>query len=502
MADFDSKYTGEQVEEFLDQIANGDVGGGIETETDPIFSASPAATITNEDKAAWDGKQDEITDLDTIRSGAEKGATALQSYTEQYKGTVTGVTFYGKDYTPDSYGKVYMGYPDVGAVREITVNGSTKTPTDGAVDLGTFLTQHQDISQKADLSNGKILASQLPDYILGQVMYGGVIQSGDANSIVVQPSANYKAKYSLEGNTVTVVKYQFWSQQGVYFISGKNGTFLDLEVKVGDWLISTGSSVAKVDNTDAVSSVAGLTGVIDASALGKELSYNDLKDKPTIPTAVTESTVSGWGFTKNTGTYSKPSSGIPKSDLASAVQTSLGKADTALQTEQYRGTVTAVKINGSTKTPDSSGIVDLGTIEGGSTGGSSSGSSDINWVLLNSSVSNHTLSPNTQSVLITKDDTAYNFTFNTASASELRQGKVQEFGLRLQLGNSDISYSQPIGFPDNIKWANGVEPTFIILGVMEFSFVPAASHYNEIYLLGTWGAYEVGRMGEESAGPL
>lgn len=32
------------------------------------------------------------------------------------------------------------------------------------------------------------------------------------------------------------------------------------------------------------------------------------------------------------GTYSKPSGGIPKSDLASDVQTSLGKADTALQT--------------------------------------------------------------------------------------------------------------------------------------------------------------------------
>lgn len=31
------------------------------------------------------------------------------------------------------------------------------------------------------------------------------------------------------------------------------------------------------------------------------------------------------------GTYTKPSSGIPKTDLASAVQTSLGKADTALQ---------------------------------------------------------------------------------------------------------------------------------------------------------------------------
>ena len=92
-------------------------------------------------------------------------------------------------------------------------------------------------------------------------------------------------------------------------------------------------------------------------------SYNDLKNKPTIPSAVTESTVSGWGFTKNTGTYSKPSTGIPKTDLASAVQTSLGKADTALQsyTEQYKGTVTGVKINGTTKNP-SSGVVDLGTV--------------------------------------------------------------------------------------------------------------------------------------------
>lgn len=63
-------------------------------------------------------------------------------------------------------------------------------------------------------------------------------------------------------------------------------------------------------------------------------SYNDLSDKPTIPSAITESTVSGWGFTKNTGTYSKPSGGIPKTDLASAVQTSLGKADTALQSHQ------------------------------------------------------------------------------------------------------------------------------------------------------------------------
>lgn len=192
MADYNSKYSGEQVEALLDQVANGEAGGGggggIAVETDPIFSASPAASITEADKQTWSGKQDAISDLATIRSNASKGATAVQP----------------------------------ASLASVATSGS----------------------------------------------------------------------------------------------------------------------------------------------------YNDLSNKPTIPSAVTESTVSGWGFTKNTGTYSKPSGGIPKTDLASAVQTSLGKADTALQsyTEQYKGTVTGVKINGTTKNPVN-GIVDLGTIEGGGGGG-------------------------------------------------------------------------------------------------------------------------------------
>lgn len=114
---------------------------------------------------------------------------------------------------------------------------------------------------------------------------------------------------------------------------------------------------------DAIGKAATAVQPEDLSKVATSGSYSDLTNKPTIPSAVTESTVSGWGFTKNTGTYSKPSGGIPKTDLASSVQTSLGKADTALQsyTEQYKGTVTGVKINGSTKNP-SNGVVDLGTV--------------------------------------------------------------------------------------------------------------------------------------------
>ncbi len=63
----------------------------------------------------------------------------------------------------------------------------------------------------------------------------------------------------------------------------------------------------------------------------------------------TEETVSGWGFTKNSGTYSKPGGGIPKTDLASAVQASLGKADSAVQPSQAV-TMTATLEDGSTKT--------------------------------------------------------------------------------------------------------------------------------------------------------
>lgn len=62
--------------------------GGGGAETDPVFSASPAAQITNANISAWNGKQNAISDLDTIRSGAAAGATAVQP--EDGKGLFSG----------------------------------------------------------------------------------------------------------------------------------------------------------------------------------------------------------------------------------------------------------------------------------------------------------------------------------------------------------------------------------------------------------------------------
>lgn len=53
---------------------------------------------------------------------------------------------------------------------------------------------------------------------------------------------------------------------------------------------------------------------------------------------------------------------LPSSKFSSDVQTSLGKADTALQsyTEQYKGTITGIIMNDVTQ--GTSGVVDLGTV--------------------------------------------------------------------------------------------------------------------------------------------
>lgn len=67
---------------------------------------------------------------------------------------------------------------------------------------------------------------------------------------------------------------------------------------------------------------AGATAVQpnDLSPVATSGSYNDLSNKPK---EVTEDTITNWGFTKNTGNYSKPNDGIPESDFSNSVKQKL-----------------------------------------------------------------------------------------------------------------------------------------------------------------------------------
>lgn len=113
-------------------------GGGFTEETDPVFAASPAAGISAEDIDNWNDKQDAIQDLDAIRAGAALGATALQSYTE----TDPTVPSWAKQpskptYTPQEVGALPADTP-------------IPTKTSDLTNDSGFLTQHQDISGKAN----------------------------------------------------------------------------------------------------------------------------------------------------------------------------------------------------------------------------------------------------------------------------------------------------------------------------------------------------------------
>ena len=124
-------------------------------------------------------KQDTITDLETIRQGAAKGATALQSYTEQYKGTVTGVK----------------------------INGTTKNPSSGVVDLGTVITAHQDISGKQDkLVSGTNIKTINGESILGEgdiEISGGSsdanVQAVDTGDVIDDVTVDYATKTYVDG---------------------------------------------------------------------------------------------------------------------------------------------------------------------------------------------------------------------------------------------------------------------------------------------------------------
>ena len=104
------------------------------------------------------------------------------------------------------------------------------------------------------------------------------------------------------------------------------------------------------------------------------------------------------------GTYTKPEGGIPKSDLSSAVQTSLGKADTALQSEQYKGTVTSVKV-GSTSYSPSNGVVSLPSYPSATSTYSPTGTTAVNGTAVASAISNKVDKDDTGWLTVTKNNT-------------------------------------------------------------------------------------------------
>lgn len=139
-------------------------------------------------------------------------------------------------------------------------------------------------------SNSKIITSQLPDYLLGQVMYGGNA-STVATTTTISPSDSLKTKKNITATSISIVDsatstaantYGWQNMEGVYFICQTSGTFAGISFETGDWIISTGTKWEKIDNTDAVKSVNGQTGAVNITRVDEAGTADKLKTARTI----------------------------------------------------------------------------------------------------------------------------------------------------------------------------------------------------------------------------
>ena len=154
-------------------------------------------------------------------------------------------------------------------------------------------------------AGGKIPVGLLPDVALGNVLYGGNLNSAPTSNDVwaATPSASLKTRLKMSDAVTSITLknqadgdsttgYGWKALEGVYFIANAAGTFAGISFEVGDWLISTGDSWEKVDNTDTIKTVGNVAPVDGNVAVEgvKGVSVTDADNKLSIGLNLTNET--------------------------------------------------------------------------------------------------------------------------------------------------------------------------------------------------------------------
>ena len=351
-------------------------GTGVEwaDDNDTTYESKSAASggtdvslVTTGEKYTWNSKQETISDLSTIRSGAEAGATAYQlpangipstdlssdvntslslanSALQQHQdisgkadkvSSATSGNFAGLDSNgnlTDSGSKASdfatsaQGGKADSAIQGVSVNGSALTPDSNKVVSITVPAAANDAKLKLKLGSGSATDT-------------GFTANASTDQTIEIPLATHVTS----GETVT-------NTDGL--MSGSDKEKLDgIEAGANNYTHpsyterESGLYKVTVNATGHVSSVTPVQ-KSDITALGIPGSDTTYESKQaaeggTAVSLVTTGEKYEWG-----AKYSKPSGGIPSTDLSSAVQTSLDKADTALQSSDLNGVAT--KVSGAT----------------------------------------------------------------------------------------------------------------------------------------------------------
>ena len=225
--------------------------GVIELATDAEAAAGTDTTRAINAKQLAAAKQDVIRDVENVVNSAKVTIRTSNGITGGSETAGNSFTLNGVDASTEDKGVVQLASQE-------EVNNGTNT---AKVITSATLRKGQANGVASLDNNGKIITSQLPDYLLGQVMYGGNASAISTTGITVSPSDSLKAKKGITAISISIVNsatsttantYGWQDLEGVYFICQANGTFANIDFETGDWIISTGSAWEKIDNTDSI----------------------------------------------------------------------------------------------------------------------------------------------------------------------------------------------------------------------------------------------------------
>lgn len=304
VTDTDTAYAGSGRAEIRIEFADG-LAKTVVFQTVVIPSITADTTIPEPLQSWYDAMIDYIDDHSVSPEQIEQ---AVADYLEEHpvQAPVTSVN--------SKIGAVVLNADDVGALPDTTT----------AADLGAYVKPSGGIP-KTDLSTAVQTSLNKADTALQSAPVtsvntktGAVVLTASDVGAYTKPSGGIP-KSDLTASVQTSLNKADTALQSapVTSVDGKTGAvqIMPSGGSVGQVLTKTSSGTAwqTVSGGGAVDSVNGQTGTVILDA-------NDVGALPDTTTAA------------DLGAYVKPIGGIPKTDLASAVQTSLGKADTALQT--------------------------------------------------------------------------------------------------------------------------------------------------------------------------
>lgn len=240
----------------------------------------------------------------------------------------------------------FPGLKKTGTVTGVKMNETTKNPSSGVVDLGTVLT---DASKFATAAQGTKADNALS-------LDGGTIKK--SKTIKMDASANSDGanlKWGTVNSKNPYIGYASDQVDGTFVVGSLLGTNYASGLAIGG---GSGNLLWKGTKVATINDIPDISGKQDKLTAGSNITISGNTISATVPT-VNNGTLTIQRNGTNVATFGANQSTNATANITVPVKVSELTNDSGFTTN--KGTVTQVKINGATKSPNSAGLVDLGT---------------------------------------------------------------------------------------------------------------------------------------------